>query len=375
MPHNPTMPKYRTIPAVGVALLVPILAAWAQGPAPGPGASPPPPPQAPPELPPTPAEETLDAAIRKLADLKAIAADVVQQVDMLGETFTLKGQYLKASDYRMRLELKLEGLGDASGTMLQVCDGKTLWDYQQILDGRSYRRLDLGKILERMEGAELGDDLRRQIIKGIGFSGPEALLAGLRKAVRFEHQEEMTLGDRPVWVLRGQWKDMASLSGPGQPILPAGAAIPPYVPSVTILWIGRDDGWPYQVHLEGKIPSVLLDTRQIGQDGRRIGAMGTGQQVTPSRIELTYDNVQLDPELPPERFTMTVPPEAEVADDTEQFLLSLEQAAAVQAEARRAEAAKAGDPIQPIIVPKAPAEAPPPRLIDPTPAAEAPGNL
>ncbi len=357
------MSKNRISPALGLALLVPMLAAWAQEPETSAFKPAPAPPTAKTdeaplvEPPPTEAETTLDEAIEKVAGLKTVAADLEQTVNMLGESFTLKGTYLQGPDYRMRLELSLQGLGDSTGAMIQACDGKVLWDYQQILDARSYHRLDLAKILERLDGSGFEPELREQVIEGVGFSGPEALLAGLRKTVHFYNREEATLGDRPVWILRGQWKDLAALSGEGQPVLPAAAALPAYVPSVAKLWIGRDDGWPYQLHLEGRIPAIIQDNRPKDLQGHPIGVNGAGSSVPPSRIMLTYSNVRLDPELPDDRFRLAVPTDAQVLDDTEQFLLGLEQAAAMRTQATGAEGPP--DLPQSIVLPKADPEPPP----------------
>ena len=52
---------------------------------------------------------------------------------MLGQEFELRGTYTKAPGYKLYLRLKVIGLGDASGEMLQISDGKTLWDFQQLL--------------------------------------------------------------------------------------------------------------------------------------------------------------------------------------------------------------------------------------------------
>ncbi|HEV3167496.1 MAG TPA: hypothetical protein VGZ22_26040 [Isosphaeraceae bacterium] len=385
MPYNPTMPKNRIIPALAIFALVP-LAVWAQTPpqtppaagtpvvpgsapvTPVPSLVPGPVPNAAPagpgapaaaEEPPTEAEKELDAAIKKVEALKSVSADILQKVEMLGQRFELKGQYLKASNYRVYLKLSVTGLGDTTGTMLQVCDGSTLWDFQQVLDSKGFLRLDLAKILKRLESAEFDSDMKSKVFLSIGFSGPESLLVGLRKALKFEHKDADTLDGKAVWVLRGKWKDMSKLASPNQAPMPATAPLPPYIPSMATLWIGQDDGWPYKVLLEGRIPSVLenVDTRQIGLDGKPVGAKGTGTKVQPSKILLLYTNVQLNPELKPESFAFQAPSDATVIDRTEQLLIELEQAAAMQAEMKKAEAAKESELPQPISIPRPTAEA------------------
>src|SRR5206468_1631386 len=100
------------------------------------------------------------------------------------------------------------------------------------------------------------------------------LLSGLRKALLFDQKAAGTLDGKPVWILRGRWKDYDGLSGPGQPPIPLTSTLPPYVPSIATVVIGQEDGWPYRVELVGRAPSIMeqkRDDRPLGPDGRPIG--------------------------------------------------------------------------------------------------------
>ena len=339
MPYIPTMPKNRIIPAVVLPLLVALFAS-AQEPAPpvaggapaGPAAE-----AAPPE-PPTPAEELLDAAIKKVVALTSVSADIQQQAEMLGQRFDVKGRYLKAPNNRVYLRLAVSGLAKSTGTMLQVCDGETLWDFQQVLESQNYHTLKIAPILEKLKSPELDDALREQVMTQLGFSGPDALLVGLRKALRFDQKEEGTLDGKAVWILRGTWKDREGLIGPDQQPLPPTASLPAYIPSLATVWIGKEDGWPYKVVLVGKVPSMLQeDSRQLGADGRPKAT----QKVQPSRIILTYSNVQLNATLKPEEFAFQAPPGVRVDDNTEALLNALEQTLQARIAQKKQEAAKA----------------------------------
>ena len=83
MRYDQTMPNHRIVLTLAVAVALPLLA-LAQAPPPG---------QVPP-APPTPAEQTLDAAIEKLKAITSVRADIRQDVDMLGQKFSVVGQYL-----------------------------------------------------------------------------------------------------------------------------------------------------------------------------------------------------------------------------------------------------------------------------------------
>jgi len=370
MPYIPTMTKNRIIPAALLPMLVSLLAS-AQEPAPPPagGASAGPGVEAAPPEPPTPAEEILDAAIKKVVALTSVAADIQQQAEMLGQRFDVKGRYLKAPNNRVYLRLTVSGLAKSTGTMLQVCDGQTLWDFQQVLESQNYHTLKIAPILEKLKSPELDDTLREQVRTQLGFSGPDALLVGLRKALRFDQKEEGTLDGKAVYILRGTWKDRDGLTGPDQQPLAPTASLPAYIPSLATVWIGKEDGWPYKVVLVGKVPSMLQeDTRQLGADGRPKAV----QKVQPSRLVLTYSNVQLNTTLKPEEFAFQAPPGVVVNDNTVNLLNLLEQNLQARIAQKKQEAAKA-EPLlnQAIDVPRsgaAPEPAAFPPVTSPPPA-------
>jgi hypothetical protein len=191
----------------------------------------------------------------------------------------------------------------------------------------------------------------------IGFSGPEALLVGLRKSIRFDQKEEGVLDGKAVWILRGTWLNRTGFVGPDQRPLPAMGPLPAYVPSLATLYLGKDDGWPYKLILVGKMSSILQEPRH-GPDGRLVAARSSAEKIDPSKIELVYSNVQINPKLKPEEFAFQAGPNANVEDTTEMILKGLDQAIQYQAMQKRTEAAREQGPLldQPIDIPKPTAE-------------------
>ena len=358
MPYIPTMPKNRIFPALLFAVLV-SPASWAQN-LPAPSVSSP---DAPAE-PPTEAEVQLDAAIKQITALKSISADVAQKVEMLDQKFRVEGRYLKAPNDRVYLRLDVIGLPDAAGPMLQVCDGKTLWDYRKILESQSYQKLEVSEIFAKLRSPELDDAIRKQVGSQLGFSGPEELLAGLRRTVRFDQKESGTLDDKEVWVIRGTWKNRNGMLGPNQQPLPPTVGLPAYVPSLVTVYVGKNDGWPYKLVMVGKRDTVMLDNRKI-VDGKPVGRPAQGKEkMDPTRIELTYANVKFNPELQLEEFVFEAPRDARVEDNTQAVATMLDQAIASRAAQKKAEAAKGDDPLlnQSIDVPKSSGAAAPPTI-------------
>src|SRR5262245_38180826 len=184
-----------------------------------------------PKEPPTEAERLIDVAIKQVAGLKSVAADMLQSVEMLKQKFDIKGKYLKAPSSRIYLKLTISGLPDASGTMLQICDGVTLWDYQEVLDSKFFRKMSVQPVFERLNAPEIAAKTREQIMTQMGFAGPEALLVGLRKTIKFDQKETGEIDGKSAWILRGTWLSRNGLVGPDQRPLPLTGPLPPYVPS------------------------------------------------------------------------------------------------------------------------------------------------
>ena len=315
-------------------------------------------PAEPAQEPPTDAERIIDVAIKKIAGLKSVSADLTQNVVMLKQQLTIKGRFLKAPGSRTYLKLTVSGMPDTEGTLLQVCDGDVLWDYQQVLEARQYRKYSIKPIFERLNAPEIDASMRDLVLNQIGFAGPDALLVGLRKAVKFDQKEEDTLDGKAVWVLRGTWRNRNGLVGPDQRPLPATGPLPAFVPSLATLYLGKDDGWPYKLDMLGKVPTILMDTRRIGPDGKPIGSRSSIEKVEASEIKLVYSNVQFNGTIRAEEFAFQEPPNATVEDNTETVLKGLNQAIEIRAMQKRAEAARQEGPVldQPIDIPKLPAD-------------------
>ena len=219
-----------------------------------------------PEEPPTPAELDIDDAIKKVASLKSVSAELVQEINMLNQKYSIKGSYRKGPNNLIYLRLTVSGLADSEATSLQVCDGETLWDYQVVLTSPFYRKMSIKPILERLHSPELDPTLREQAITQMGMSGPETMLLGLRKSMKFNLKEEGELDGKKIWKFRGTWRSRQGLVGlDGRPVA-AGGFLPPYIPMDATLYLGKEDGWPYQAGSRG--PKALGSGNPPHRTGR-----------------------------------------------------------------------------------------------------------
>jgi outer membrane lipoprotein-sorting protein len=296
----------------------------------------------------TSAERLIDEAIRQITRLNSVAADLVQTVEMLNQRFTIKGRYLKAPDWRIYLQLTVVGTDETKFTTLQVCDGETLWDFQRVLDSRAFTRLAIKPILERLGSPELDQKTRESTTTKMGFAGADSLLVGLRKYYKFNAVEkEGTLADgKPVWILEGTWARALSLLGPDiRPLGPRGA-MPPYIPGVATLYLGKTDYWPYKLVLAGEQPTVPLDTRRRGLNGEPIGARSSIEKLEPTKIVLTYSDVKLNATIPDEQFRAPTPPGAAADDRTGPIIKDLDQAISLEVDRKKHEAVKVEEPLR-----------------------------
>jgi outer membrane lipoprotein-sorting protein len=306
-----------------------------------------------PEEPPTEAERAIDAAIAKIAKLESVAANVEQEVDMLNQKFKITGRYLKAPNIRIYNLLKIsDGLPDSGGTFLQVCDGELLWEYEVVLDQPYYRKLKIKPILERLNSPDLDPDIRSKAMTQMGVAGPETLLIGLRRNLRFDIKEEAVLDGRKVWKFHGTWKTRQGLMFDSRQVNLTGV-LPPYIPMDATLYLGVEDGWPYKLILEGRAASSMYDPRRIGPDGRPVGSKSSIEKIPRSKITLVYLDVKLNQPIRTDEFVFQAPANVSVSDDTESIVKTLDRALEVSAQKKKADAlTKDGDILnQPIEVP------------------------
>ncbi|CAN5757724.1 hypothetical protein BH23PLA1_BH23PLA1_40480 [soil metagenome] len=329
------MPTNRTLIALAVAAILPLWVLAQEPTAPPAGTEG--------AEPPTEAESLLDQAIIKLKQLETAQADLRQDVEMLGQQFAVVGRYEKAPGRRLRMELQVQGLPASSGNMKQVSDGKTLWDYFEILDQQYYSRLDLTQVFQKLDDPVFDELTRAVFMDQLGMSGPDSLLQGLRQAARFVQSPEVAeLDGRAVHILRGEWKDMSVMGAPSGPAPGPMALLPAYIPRLVEVWVGQEDGWPYKVVLQGKKRPIIAQKQQfrIGHDGRPQGPALSTDDEPPSKFILTYSNVDLDPHFGPNAFDFRPPADVRVEDTTGDRIAQLEQFAQILSAQQTSEAAR-----------------------------------
>ncbi len=199
------------------------------------------------------ASQIVRSSLETLETLRSVSAQMRFSGRVLGFEVRGKGVFAQApiDDYRYRFELQMRivdpiqrEVEDQTSILLHVCDGKYLWMHQQLPD---QDQPSVTKV--EVAAAYFGLASRRRA-DGFGMFPRTPALGGLARtlreldaAFRFVEVRETQLGKLDVWAVQGQWdtKHLAKIS-PGMRI----ASLPKQLPTYVVLYIGRDDSFPYR---------------------------------------------------------------------------------------------------------------------------------
>ena len=250
------------------------------------------------------AGELVAQATERLGSCATVSAKINLHSGLFGESLVAGGVYLQGprESRRVRLELKLR-LGDKVCSLQQVSDGNSLWIVQSSLSFSRLGRVDVARALTLLQQSGHAPQVGAPALGGL-----PVLMNRVTHAFEFTHLRSDKLGEMPVLVAQGQWKpamlgELMPLQRQaiqsGQP--PDLTQLPPYVPNLIELYIGRDDLFPYQIdYVRAATP----------------GKHGDDDQVLAS---LKFVDVHFDTAIEPGQFAY-YPGERVPVDDTESFV-------------------------------------------------------
>ncbi len=202
-----------------------------------------------PPAPPLPASADPAAAAWLAQAVTALSPDkcpfvettVWQRVRLQHLDYESEGRYTGGTGQRYRLEFHTR-TGGSKGTLVQVCDGSSLWQGTGAVPGRwvEVRRIRLDK---STAGPVMPASLGAQ---GFSFSGVAPLLNRLREQMVWVRQEQATLQDADCIQLTGVWPE-ALVSA----LAPAGKPWPEDLPNQCRLWLDHGTLWPRRVEWLG----------------------------------------------------------------------------------------------------------------------------
>ncbi len=199
----------------------------------------------------------LDASAAQMLHRRSISVQLRQQVELLGHRMVGSGTYIEqqAPAARMsRLELRIQ-LGEQTTSLVQVCDGQSLWTHRRLFDDGKLERVDLHRVHAALRQAGRSEEevalVNYQRLCGLG-----KLLGGFRQSFQFDAPQPGIWGteELPVWRLVGRWSPQrlaellpghAAALAENQEIDPAD--LPAQMPDQVVLLLGQADLFPYRI--------------------------------------------------------------------------------------------------------------------------------
>lgn len=188
----------------------------------------------------------------------AVSAHVTQSVRLFGQEVIGSGSYFEQRSnqgLQYRLELNVQTKVDEQpSSLLEVCDGRFLWNYRKLQGAETLSRLDLAELEQKIE--EAGTTARlRAMDQWPGLGGLPGLLHSFDRAFVFEAPESVLLQPQfPAWKLEGRWRANVlakALQGEQNNSEQQRGVqleqLPQHLPNCVILFLGKDDLFPYSI--------------------------------------------------------------------------------------------------------------------------------
>ncbi len=204
----------------------------------------------------------IDSAVRAAETRQFISARIKQQGEMFGHQITGEGLYYelrRGPIQRIHLELTAE-VGTVSTSLVQVCNGATLWTYRKLPSGESLSKLDAVRAITALEHAA-GKLPREALASSPGLGGLGRLMRGLNAQFEFRSAAADQLAGLPVWKLSGGWKpvQLARLLPGQKDAIEKGrfvdlTRLPGHLPDSVTLFLGQGDCFPFRIDYLRSVP-------------------------------------------------------------------------------------------------------------------------
>ncbi len=263
------------------------------------------------------ATELIHQAAQNLAHQPALEAKLRQTVTLFGQSLRGSGSYrqLIVGDNKMfRLEMKL-AVADTTTSLLQVCDGTTLWEKRDLGTSQQQGYLMIRPFRELVQQ----EGLVESGLVWMAVGGLDQLLRGLNQSFQFEAPIPRSVGTAklPVWELRGHWKAEMITRFLPEGSTPSGDwdRLPEHLPHRVVLTLGRDQQlplFPYRIEYLRQLPEPVEQTAVVSEPQHRRLAS----------IQL-YE-VQRYANMDPQHFVFQIDKQTPVEDMSERYLAWLQ---------------------------------------------------
>ena len=151
-------------------------------------------------------ETLIHQVAQQMAVQAAFQAQLKQHVELFGQRLSGVGVYRQKASTRgllVRLDWEVQ-VGDRTASVQHISNGRFLWIRRDLFDEPVLERVDLDRARAALSRQPLHAP-PTSLANDLAILGLPHLLERLVHFYRFDTPRAARLGDRPVWVVEGQW--------------------------------------------------------------------------------------------------------------------------------------------------------------------------
>ncbi len=257
--------------------------------------------------------ELMDLIVHRISEHATVSARVRHSAQMFDRKLVGSGNYLQARQgQRLQVRFSLSAkTADRMVNLLHVCDGRTLWMFDN-LDGREkLSRVDLLRLQQAADGQ--GGALMPLMLGG----GLPQLVGSLQQNFIASTPQPVVFQEVPVWAITLRWNPqrLARLLGKADLFDEQGRLhtdrLPEQFPDRVFLLVGQDDLFPYHLDFRRSTSDDVLSSVTINRKS-------TSRSLTTMELFEVQFNVPLEPMM----FNYK-PGNIQIDDRTDEYLAQL----------------------------------------------------
>lgn len=253
----------------------------------------------------------LSSAVSALESHGWISADTRHESQLFGKRIRGEGNYRQGPDLRMRFEMRTVAEGGGNATLLQVCDGTTLWNVRDVLGVRAVTKIDSREVFAALRDKRESPVPSTAGTRFLGLGGMPQLLRSLSADFDFAPYDPAQ-GEKDRILLVGDWKREAleRLFPELKPHFEAAkpmdwGKVPEHFPQQVELLLGHEDLFPYRIRY----------LRAVDAKGRPAAKVAL--------VMLEMFDVEIGTPLPEAQFRYDPSSNIPAVDGTKEYLLRL----------------------------------------------------
>ena len=214
----------------------------------------------------------LDNAVLAVENQPRISAQISEDGELFGHPMQGRGRYFEVRQGPIpliHLEMTLQ-VDSVTTSLVQVCNGTTLWTYRKLPDNESLWKIDAVRAITALEQVA-GRLPPGQVAASPGLGGLGRLIRGLNSQFVFSAAVPDEAEGTAVWKLSGVWKpdvlarllpDQKDAAAKGRPYDTAKLA--GHLPDAAIIFLRQSDYFPLRIDFHrntGKSPHCVLSIK------------------------------------------------------------------------------------------------------------------